>query len=622
MYTVTFYSYKGGVGRTMALMNVGLELAQSGRRVLLVDFDLEAPSLQTFNLPMPPKPSLGIVDYITHYLATDEAPDVEEYVYSSPGMSEWGDRLWIMPAGKQDGKYGQRFSAIDWQRLYAERDGYLLFEDLKAQWKRHVAPDYVLIDSRTGHNEEGGICTRQLPDAVTILFFPNEQNLSGLKKVVSDIRNEATGPRKKDIQLHFVNSNVPDLDDEDRILATRIQEFQDALGFNASASIVIHHYNSLALLNQDIFTRTRPRSRLAGEYRELVKAISRYNLEDREGALDYLNNMFRRTSRMAIISTTTPKELDDRLDNIRTFHGRDGEILYRLADIRYRQGRLEEALILINEAVDTGYRSPEVLLRRAELYRFQENPQPALDDVQKVLNSNEATYFNVSLAVRMLQDLDSEGLKRIPDSPALTALDFDERLAIAHELLTSYDSLLAAEAILSSLVRDRDASAVQHKRATVELSLCLIGLGQFREAMHTISPTRPELGAFDISDTFNYAMAEWGETGILPRDLFQYIIDLDRQNPHSNMANYSQCLAIAHWAVGDIEQARDKISLARQRIMTRRRPEFSAWRYLTVSVDQFISDLNAMLEMINGKNILVPMFMAKDTQNDNKGGSS
>ena len=123
----------------------------------LVDFDLEAPSLQTFNLPMPPKPSLGIVDYITHYLATDEAPDVEEYVYSSPGMSEWGDRLWIMPAGKQDGKYGQRFSAINWQRLYAERDGYLLFEDLKAQWKRHVEPDYVLIDSRTGHNEEGGI---------------------------------------------------------------------------------------------------------------------------------------------------------------------------------------------------------------------------------------------------------------------------------------------------------------------------------------------------------------------------------------------------------------------------------------------------------------------------------
>jgi len=41
MYTVTFYSFKGGVGRTLALANVGLELARTGRRVLLVDFDLE-----------------------------------------------------------------------------------------------------------------------------------------------------------------------------------------------------------------------------------------------------------------------------------------------------------------------------------------------------------------------------------------------------------------------------------------------------------------------------------------------------------------------------------------------------------------------------------------------------
>ena len=45
MYVVTFYSFKGGAGRTMALTNVGLQLAMEGRRVLLVDMDLEAPGL-------------------------------------------------------------------------------------------------------------------------------------------------------------------------------------------------------------------------------------------------------------------------------------------------------------------------------------------------------------------------------------------------------------------------------------------------------------------------------------------------------------------------------------------------------------------------------------------------
>ncbi|MEM6301295.1 MAG: AAA family ATPase, partial [Pseudomonadota bacterium] len=53
MYTVTFYSFKGGVGRSMAMMNVASELVAAGRRVLVVDFDLEAPGLDTFNLPCP-----------------------------------------------------------------------------------------------------------------------------------------------------------------------------------------------------------------------------------------------------------------------------------------------------------------------------------------------------------------------------------------------------------------------------------------------------------------------------------------------------------------------------------------------------------------------------------------
>ena len=42
---VTFYSYKGGVGRSMALANVATLLSQWGYRILMVDWDLEAPGL-------------------------------------------------------------------------------------------------------------------------------------------------------------------------------------------------------------------------------------------------------------------------------------------------------------------------------------------------------------------------------------------------------------------------------------------------------------------------------------------------------------------------------------------------------------------------------------------------
>lgn len=55
---VTFYSYKGGTGRTMALANTAWILAANGNRVLAVDWDLEAPGLHRFFHPfLDPRPS-------------------------------------------------------------------------------------------------------------------------------------------------------------------------------------------------------------------------------------------------------------------------------------------------------------------------------------------------------------------------------------------------------------------------------------------------------------------------------------------------------------------------------------------------------------------------------------
>jgi hypothetical protein len=227
VYTITFYSFKGGVGRTLALVNVGAELAKMGRKVLLVDFDLEAPGLETYDRLRPPKPHPGIVEYVTEYERTMQAPDVREYIYPAPVVGKKGGRLWVMPAGRRDANYQAALVNIDWKRLYGERDGFLLFEDMKAQWEQEpeLNPDYVLIDSRTGHTDVEGICTRQLADSVVLMFMPNEQNLIGLEGVCRSIRSEATEGLQKTIRLHFVASNVPDLDDESRILDRQMRVY-------------------------------------------------------------------------------------------------------------------------------------------------------------------------------------------------------------------------------------------------------------------------------------------------------------------------------------------------------------------------------------------------------------
>jgi cellulose biosynthesis protein BcsQ len=87
MYVVTFYSFKGGVGRTMALVNIGVELARMGRRVLLVDFDLEAPGIETFNLPRPRDNTPGLVDFVLRYIDTNEAPPSWGRVWTALGYA-------------------------------------------------------------------------------------------------------------------------------------------------------------------------------------------------------------------------------------------------------------------------------------------------------------------------------------------------------------------------------------------------------------------------------------------------------------------------------------------------------------------------------------------------------
>src|SRR4051812_14424361 len=67
---VTFYSYKGGTGRTMAVANVAWILAANGQRVLVADWDLESPGLHRFFQPFMPMDATdapGIIDMVRSY---------------------------------------------------------------------------------------------------------------------------------------------------------------------------------------------------------------------------------------------------------------------------------------------------------------------------------------------------------------------------------------------------------------------------------------------------------------------------------------------------------------------------------------------------------------------------
>jgi len=184
---ITFYSYKGGVGRTFALANIGALLSTWGYKTLCVDWDLEAPGLQFYFQPwIKEKDRPGLVEFIQAHV-NYEKPRWQDYI-TEVNLSPTGTQLSFMKAGQQNHTYVQRLQAIDWATLYIDSKhnlGYFL-EQLRADWKQ--AFDFVLIDSRTGITDISNICTVQLPDLLVLLLTANNQNLSGSLDTIKRLR--------------------------------------------------------------------------------------------------------------------------------------------------------------------------------------------------------------------------------------------------------------------------------------------------------------------------------------------------------------------------------------------------------------------------------------------------
>lgn len=290
----TFYSYKGGVGRSMALANIAECFCEKHLRVLMVDWDLEAPGLEVYFLPAAADGSSdsrlqqsrrqpGLIDMLYEYkrayprfaeqratasvragdmprpvdshrgqeelarateAVTKQLQDIEipealrksalqtlhaeaaartpepvrdlpeflDRLYGSNPLSKDGmgelaqsplaryiqrvdnhEGLYLMGAGSRGPdafrNYATAVQDFDWAEFYAVFEGRQYFEWLRARFS-DIA-DVVLIDSRTGVTEMGGVCTRQMPDAVVSFCAPNWQNVEGVVRIVAGLNEES-----------------------------------------------------------------------------------------------------------------------------------------------------------------------------------------------------------------------------------------------------------------------------------------------------------------------------------------------------------------------------------------------------------------------------------------------
>lgn len=611
MYVVTFYSYKGGVGRTLALVNVAAMLAQSGRKVLAVDFDLEAPSLPSFEVFKNSQHAKGIVDYVSEYRETGAAPDCEDFIVPCEVN---GEPIWVMPAGQHSHHdYADDLNNIDWKVLYEEQDGYLFFEDLKQQWSQYKGHgfDYVLIDSRTGHTDVGGICTRHLPDAVSVMFLPNDSNITGLVPIVQNIRDE-NNLRSSKIDLHITPSNVPDLDDEKGILSNLLEHASKELNRGRNFRNIVHHYQSLDVLARDAFSLTRPKSKLARELEELRLRIIGRNFADREGAVYTLSSVPEELERARSRNDGDMRvTLHEQTRNIVFLHSNDGEIGFLAAQAFDELGDQLEEIEALGIAIKHGFEVDRArLIRGVKSLALSDNAEASKADLVAVLASHSATAFELIPAIQVLKDISDKWLSAVK-----TALDrpdeqFSTLLSMMGNLMAWREATpLCAERLLKLAdfeeLPPRRRSQVQNYAV-----LCLISAGEYARAEQAIENF--EHSGNDgkkVQHLFNRAMAKWAKDGSPPVDLFTELVEHSEMRAPNQTVNGRQCLALAYAALGNYETALEQTELALG-VLSPGEVPFSCWTYLNSTSDEMVEQLEEMKTLIAKGSAFTPPFFA------------
>lgn len=203
---ITFYSFKGGVGRTTALAACAWQLARfHGKRVAVVDLDLEAPGIG--RLLGVSEPDRGVVDYLVDYFATERG---ELELLPAQALGAEASSVDVLPAGRLDAGYLEKLARLDFGGGggFMQADERPMAKALRKLLNRLKGRkyDFILLDARAGLHDLAGLSLHGHAHVDVLVGRATEQSYQGL-----DLTLRALARRRpvNDLTTLLVHSLVP-----------------------------------------------------------------------------------------------------------------------------------------------------------------------------------------------------------------------------------------------------------------------------------------------------------------------------------------------------------------------------------------------------------------------------
>ncbi len=209
------YSVKGGVGRSTTAAVLAWHLVRTGRRVLVVDLDLESPGLSSALLEPERRPDFGVTDWFVEALVGQDEHVLERMTAAPRWAQDFEGDVRVAPAhGRVAGEYLAKLGRVHMDAAdepWTARLGRLL-----DRLETAVEPDVVVLESRSGLHDIAAATVTDLGAQVLLFATDSESNWTDYEVLFGHWQRHELAERIRE-RLSIVSALTPDLDTENYV---------------------------------------------------------------------------------------------------------------------------------------------------------------------------------------------------------------------------------------------------------------------------------------------------------------------------------------------------------------------------------------------------------------------